>query len=89
MFIGDVTVQLLQDWVVKVGVYKTLLRVFIQSCLSHNHSAIFALLQVNDEVVTLPLLREPYIYVERQTNTILLNTNIGLKVQSSVTHLSF
>lgn len=36
--------------------------------------------QVNSEVVTLPLLREPYIYVERQTNTILLNTNIGLKV---------
>ncbi|XP_044050662.1 kielin/chordin-like protein isoform X3 [Siniperca chuatsi] len=52
VFIGDVTVQLLQDWVVKV----------------------------NDEVVTLPFLREPYIYVERQTNTILLNTNIGLKV---------
>ncbi|XP_031149313.1 kielin/chordin-like protein [Sander lucioperca] len=52
VFIGDVTVQLLQDWVVKV----------------------------NEEVVTLPFLREPYIYVERQTNTILLNTNIGLKV---------
>uniref|UniRef100_A0A673BRQ6 Si:dkey-266m15.6 n=1 Tax=Sphaeramia orbicularis TaxID=375764 RepID=A0A673BRQ6_9TELE len=52
VFIGDVTVQLLQDWVVKV----------------------------NDQVVTLPFLREPYIYVERQTNTILLNTNIGLKV---------
>ncbi|XP_034443111.1 kielin/chordin-like protein isoform X2 [Hippoglossus hippoglossus] len=52
VFIGDVAVQLLQDWVVKV----------------------------NDEVVTLPFLREPYIYVERQTNTILLNTNIGLKV---------
>ncbi|XP_075998591.1 kielin/chordin-like protein isoform X2 [Genypterus blacodes] len=52
VFIGDVTVQLLQDWVVKV----------------------------NDEVVTLPFLKEPYIYVERQTNTILLNTNIGIKV---------
>ncbi|KAM3609081.1 uncharacterized protein V6R79_009469 [Siganus canaliculatus] len=52
VFIGDITVQLLQDWVVKV----------------------------NDQVVTLPFLREPYIYVERQTNTILLNTNIGLKV---------
>ncbi|XP_045893127.1 kielin/chordin-like protein isoform X2 [Micropterus dolomieu] len=52
VFIGDITVQLLQDWVVKV----------------------------NDEVVTLPFLREPHIYVERQTNTILLNTNIGLKV---------
>ncbi|XP_034734849.1 kielin/chordin-like protein isoform X1 [Etheostoma cragini] len=52
VFIGDITVQLLQDWVVKV----------------------------NEEVVTLPFLREPYIYVERQTNTILLNTNIGLKV---------
>ncbi|XP_042352823.1 kielin/chordin-like protein [Plectropomus leopardus] len=52
VFIGDITVQLLQDWVVKV----------------------------NDEEVTLPFLREPYIYVERQTNTILLNTNIGLKV---------
>ncbi|XP_035499032.2 kielin/chordin-like protein [Scophthalmus maximus] len=55
VFIGDVTVQLLQDWVVKV----------------------------NDEVVSLPFLREPYIYIERQTNTILLNTNIGLKVQWS------
>lgn len=44
----------------------------------------FCSFQVNDEVVTLPLLREPYIYVERQTNTILLNTNIGLKVQSFV-----
>ncbi|KAK2842201.1 hypothetical protein Q5P01_012401 [Channa striata] len=52
VFIGDVTVQLLQDWVVKV----------------------------NDDVVTLPFLREPHIYIERQTNTILLNTNIGLKV---------
>ncbi|CAL8263592.1 unnamed protein product [Merluccius merluccius] len=52
VFIGDLSVQLLQDWVVKV----------------------------NDKVVALPFLREPYIYVERQTNTILLNTNIGLKV---------
>ncbi|XP_028305155.1 kielin/chordin-like protein isoform X2 [Gouania willdenowi] len=52
VLLGDVTVQLLQAWVVKV----------------------------NDEVVTLPFLREPYIYIERQTNTILLNTNIGLKV---------
>ncbi|XP_056138469.1 kielin/chordin-like protein [Lampris incognitus] len=52
VFIGDMTVQLLQDWVVKV----------------------------NGEVVNLPFLREPYIYVERQTNTVLLNTNIGLKV---------
>lgn len=42
--------------------------------------------QVNGEVVSLPLLREPYIYVERQTNTILLNTNIGLKVQSFVSY---
>ncbi|KAM7414471.1 hypothetical protein PAMA_019340 [Pampus argenteus] len=52
VFIGNVTVQLLQDWIVKV----------------------------NGEVVTLPFLREPYIYIERRTNTILLNTNIGLKV---------
>ncbi|KAM9351632.1 kielin/chordin-like protein [Symphorus nematophorus] len=52
VFIADITVQLLQDWVVKV----------------------------NDEVVTLPFLKEPHVYVERQTNTILLNTNIGLKV---------
>lgn len=41
-------------------------------------------IQVNDEAVTLPFLREPYIYIERQTNTILLNTNIGLKVQYSL-----
>ncbi|KAL0968355.1 hypothetical protein UPYG_G00265780 [Umbra pygmaea] len=52
VLIGDVVVQLLQDWVVKVD-YK---------------------------VITLPFLKEPYIYLERQTNTILLNTNIGLKV---------
>ncbi|KAJ3596116.1 hypothetical protein NHX12_002525 [Muraenolepis orangiensis] len=37
-------------------------------------------LSVNDKVVALPFLREPFIYVERQTNTILLNTNIGIKV---------
>eukprot|EP00066_Takifugu_rubripes_P016015 XP_011605281.1 PREDICTED: kielin/chordin-like protein [Takifugu rubripes] len=53
--IGVITVQLLQDWVVKV----------------------------NDETVSLPLLREPHIYIERQSNTILLNTNIGLKVMWS------
>ncbi|XP_056455381.1 kielin/chordin-like protein [Gadus chalcogrammus] len=52
VFIGDLSVQLLQDWVVKV----------------------------NGRVVALPYLREPYVYVERQTNTILLNTNIGIKV---------
>ncbi|KAM9854759.1 kielin/chordin-like protein [Aulostomus maculatus] len=52
VFTGDLTVQLLQDWVVKV----------------------------NDEVVTLPFLQEPHVYIERQTNNILLNTNIGLKV---------
>ncbi|CAL8376149.1 unnamed protein product, partial [Arctogadus glacialis] len=52
VFIGDLSVQLLQDWVVKV----------------------------DGLVVALPYLREPYVYVERQTNTILLNTNIGIKV---------
>ncbi|KAM6936923.1 kielin/chordin-like protein [Xenentodon cancila] len=36
--------------------------------------------KVNEEAVTLPFLIEPYIYIERQTNTVLLNTNIGLKV---------
>lgn len=46
----------------------------------HDYNVFFCAFQVNSEVVTLPLLREPYIYVERQTNTILLNTNIGLKV---------
>lgn len=46
----------------------------------HDYNVFFRAFQVNSEVVTLPLLREPYIYVERQTNTILLNTNIGLKV---------
>uniref|UniRef100_A0A8C4SRN7 Kielin cysteine rich BMP regulator n=1 Tax=Erpetoichthys calabaricus TaxID=27687 RepID=A0A8C4SRN7_ERPCA len=49
VLIGDVVVQLLQDWIVLVD-YQT---------------------------VTLPFLKEPYIYVERKTNTILLNTNIG------------
>uniref|UniRef100_A0A8C9W1R2 Kielin cysteine rich BMP regulator n=1 Tax=Scleropages formosus TaxID=113540 RepID=A0A8C9W1R2_SCLFO len=52
IFIGDVVVQLLQNWVVMVD-YQT---------------------------VDLPFLREPYIYVERKTNTVLLNTNIGVKV---------
>ncbi|XP_047453521.1 kielin/chordin-like protein [Mugil cephalus] len=36
--------------------------------------------KVNGDIVALPFLKEPYIYIERQTNTILLNTNIGLKV---------
>ncbi|XP_068507212.1 kielin/chordin-like protein isoform X1 [Syngnathus scovelli] len=53
VFIGDVTVRLLQDWLVKV----------------------------DDETVKLPFLREPDIYVERKANTILLNSNIGVKVQ--------
>lgn len=52
VFIGNVSVQLLQDFAIKV----------------------------NEEPVTLPFLLEPYIYAERQTNTILVNTNIGLKV---------
>uniref|UniRef100_A0A8B9HBU1 Si:dkey-266m15.6 n=1 Tax=Astyanax mexicanus TaxID=7994 RepID=A0A8B9HBU1_ASTMX len=52
VFIGDVVVQLLQDWIVKVDY----------------------------EVVSLPFLKEPYVYLERKTNTILLNTNIGVKV---------
>uniref|UniRef100_A0A1A8B690 Kielin/chordin-like protein n=1 Tax=Nothobranchius furzeri TaxID=105023 RepID=A0A1A8B690_NOTFU len=52
VFLGNVTVNLLQDWVLKV----------------------------NEEVVTLPFLYEPYVYIEQQTNTVLLNTNIGLKV---------
>uniref|UniRef100_H3A523 Kielin cysteine rich BMP regulator n=1 Tax=Latimeria chalumnae TaxID=7897 RepID=H3A523_LATCH len=51
VLIGDVVVQLLQDWVVMVD-YQT---------------------------VRLPFLKEPYIYIERKTNTILLNTNIGVK----------
>ncbi|XP_029472184.1 kielin/chordin-like protein [Rhinatrema bivittatum] len=52
VLIGDVVVQLLQDWVVMVD-YQT---------------------------VDLPFLKEPYIYIERKTNTLLLNTNIGVKV---------
>nr|XP_014351812.1 PREDICTED: kielin/chordin-like protein [Latimeria chalumnae] len=55
VLIGDVVVQLLQDWVVMVD-YQT---------------------------VRLPFLKEPYIYIERKTNTILLNTNIGVKVQGA------
>lgn len=91
VFIGDATVQLLQDWVVKVRVYKycklflcSILCVCVLYPFSHSWS-----LKVNDEVVSLPLLREPYIYVERQTNIILLNTNIGLKVQSIVPYLLY
>ncbi|XP_038124813.1 kielin/chordin-like protein [Cyprinodon tularosa] len=55
VFISHVTVQLLQEFVVKV----------------------------NEEVVSLPFLMEPYLYIEQQANTVLLNTNIGLKVQWS------
>ncbi|XP_053867986.1 kielin/chordin-like protein isoform X3 [Malaclemys terrapin pileata] len=50
--VGDVVVQLMQDWLVRV----------------------------DGQVVTLPFLKEPHLYVERQTNTVLLNTNIGVKV---------
>lgn len=42
---------------------------------------IFLILQVNEKVVALPFLREPYVFVERRTNMVLLNTNIGLKVR--------
>ncbi|KAI7802308.1 kielin/chordin-like protein isoform X1 [Triplophysa rosa] len=52
VYVGDVVVQLFQDWVVKVDY----------------------------EPVSLPFLKEPYVYLERKTNTILLNTNVGLKV---------
>ncbi|KAH1187441.1 hypothetical protein KIL84_020190 [Mauremys mutica] len=38
------------------------------------------LVRVDGQVVTLPFLKEPHLYVERQTNTVLLNTNIGVKV---------
>uniref|UniRef100_A0A8C4W6S5 Kielin cysteine rich BMP regulator n=1 Tax=Gopherus evgoodei TaxID=1825980 RepID=A0A8C4W6S5_9SAUR len=38
------------------------------------------LVKVDGQVVTLPFLKEPHLYVERQTNTVLLNTNIGVKV---------
>lgn len=36
---------------------------------------------VDYQTVELPYLKEPYIYIERKTNTILLNSNIGVKVQ--------
>lgn len=80
--------QLLQDWVVKVCVYK-----YSKYILCNHVCVLYPLSysctpQVNDEVVTLPFLKEPYIYVERQTNTILLNTNIGLKVQFCLFYLS-
>ncbi|XP_067915424.1 kielin/chordin-like protein isoform X4 [Heterodontus francisci] len=52
VLIGDLIVQLLQDWVV----------------------------MVDDRSVSLPFLKEPYVYIERRTNSILLNTNIGVKV---------
>ncbi|XP_062861314.1 kielin/chordin-like protein [Trichomycterus rosablanca] len=52
VYIGDVVVQLLQEWLVKV----------------------------DHQTVSLPFLKEPYVYLERKTNNILLNTNIGLKV---------
>ncbi|KAF4101146.1 hypothetical protein G5714_017578 [Onychostoma macrolepis] len=52
VFIGDIVVQLFQNWIVKVDYQQ----------------------------VSLPFLKEPYVYLERKTNTILLNTNVGLKV---------
>ncbi|KAG8440107.1 hypothetical protein GDO86_006046 [Hymenochirus boettgeri] len=36
---------------------------------------------VDYQTVELPFLKEPYIYIEKKTNTILLNSNIGIKVQ--------
>ncbi|XP_059510514.1 kielin/chordin-like protein isoform X2 [Stegostoma tigrinum] len=38
------------------------------------------LVTVDDLSVSLPFLKEPYIYIERRANSILLNTNIGVKV---------
>ncbi|TTN17667.1 Kielin/chordin-like protein [Bagarius yarrelli] len=52
VYVRDVVVQLLQDWVVKV----------------------------DHQTVTLPFLKEPYIYLERKSSTVLLNTNVGMKV---------
>lgn len=82
VFVGVITVQLLQDWVVKVcalgQTYPKLTRFFLAKYFYYS----FSFPQVNDELVSLPLLREPHIYIERQSNTILLNTDIGLKVES-------
>ncbi|XP_060698750.1 kielin/chordin-like protein isoform X3 [Hemiscyllium ocellatum] len=52
VLIGELIVQLLQDWVV----------------------------MVDGRSVSLPFLKEPYIYIERRANSVLLNTNIGVKV---------
>ncbi|XP_073706315.1 kielin/chordin-like protein [Garra rufa] len=38
------------------------------------------IVKVDYQQVSLPFLKEPYVYLERKTNTILLNTNVGLKV---------
>ncbi|KAK9958719.1 hypothetical protein ABG768_010824 [Culter alburnus] len=38
------------------------------------------IVKVDYQPVSLPFLKEPYVYLERKTNTILLNTNVGLKV---------
>ncbi|XP_043120875.1 kielin/chordin-like protein isoform X2 [Puntigrus tetrazona] len=38
------------------------------------------IVKVDYQEVSLPFLKEPYVYLERKTNTILLNTNVGLKV---------
>ena len=78
MFIGVITVQLLQDWVVKVPTLTLSFWTHFCKILSHS----FCFHQVNDEFVSLPFLREPHIYIERQSNIILLNTNIGLKVRN-------
>ncbi|XP_025071214.1 kielin/chordin-like protein [Alligator sinensis] len=36
---------------------------------------------VDGEAVTLPFLKEPAVYVERRSGTVLLNTHVGLQVQ--------
>ncbi|GCC42498.1 hypothetical protein chiPu_0026608, partial [Chiloscyllium punctatum] len=54
VLIGELIVQLLQDWLV----------------------------MVDSRSVSLPFLKEPYIYIERRANSVLLNTNIGVKVSA-------
>lgn len=58
----------------------TRIRKFENQKAPHPDSPYLLLLQVDHKTVALPFLKEPHIYLERKSNTILLNTNVGMKV---------
>ena len=83
------SLETLQCSYFRIGLWRFVCATTANHFVFRIHSVRFFNFQVDDEVVSLPFLREPYIYVERQTNTILLNTNIGLKVHTVLCPLAF